>query len=408
MTQPTRVTLLGLNFAPETTGIAPYTSAAARHLVQAGHSVHAVTGFPHYPQWRRDPAFPGWRASSEDAGVAVTRVTHWVPNPPRGLRRLVSEITFGLHQTATSWRKPAVTVFVTPALFSSAMCMARSRTFSRSKRVVWVQDLYSQGMSETDEGGGLAVRIAAAVERWTLRSADAVVAIHPAMVDRMVQDLGVERSRITVIPNWSHITVAEADRAAARNRLGWSESDFVVLHAGNMGKKQGLSNVVAAARAAEASNSPVKFVMLGDGAERGQLQASAAGCGSIEFVDPLPDEEFTAALQAADALLINELPGVREMAVPSKLTSYFATRRPVIAATDPEGIVASIMEAAGAGPVVRSGDPEALVQAAETLRDDPATATRAAEGGFRYFEERLTADGALAAWDTVIASLDAP
>ena len=38
---------------------------------------------------------------------------------------------------------------------------------------------------------------------------------------------------------------------------------MIALHAGNMGVKQGLENVVEAARQADATRSPVRFVLLG-------------------------------------------------------------------------------------------------------------------------------------------------
>ncbi|MDN4472023.1 glycosyltransferase family 4 protein [Demequina zhanjiangensis] len=405
MTDPIKAAILSLNYSPEPTGIAPYTTSLARHLSTAGKRVTAITGFPHYPQWKRNPDDRGWRRRDLDQGVHLRRLTHYVPNPPRGSRRLVSEITFGLHQVRVGWNRPSVTVFVSPALFSSALCMARSRTFSRSKRVVWVQDLYSQGMAETGEGKGLAVRVAAGVEGWLLRNADAVVAIHPAMAERIATDLKVDPERIHVVPNWSHITVEPVDRASVRARHGWAEDDFIVLHAGNIGKKQGLSNVVEAAKLAEASESKVRFVLLGDGADRARLEQEAGDCSRLTFMDPLPGDDFTAALQAADALLVNELPGVREMAVPSKLTSYFAARRPVIAATDPTGIVASIMSDAHAGPIVQSGEPDLLLAAAEDLSDDATFADHASEAGYAYFQENLSEAGAMQSWDSILKAV---
>jgi len=399
-----RVTILGLNYTPEPTGNAPYTTNLARGLVREGTEVSVITGFPHYPQWKRYDGFTGWRSVSEDHGVRLVRLAHWIPRPPRGIRRLLSEVTFGLRLVTTRWFGPQITVLVSPALFSSAIAMLRSRVFTKSSRVVWVQDLYSQGMTETGEGSGLAVRIAAAAERWTLASADAIVAIHPSMARRMTDQLGVPPDRVHIIANWSHVAMKDINRAVARKRLGWADDDYIVLHAGNIGRKQGLENVVEAARLAARDSSHVHFVVLGDGAERTQLEASASGCNNITFVDPLPDDEFTDALQSADALLINELPGVKEMAVPSKVTSYFAAGRPVIAAVEPNGIVADIMRQNGAGPLVQGGDPAVLLAACESLSRDPASATSGALGARAYFLEHLSAETALTAWAELLNS----
>jgi hypothetical protein len=73
-------------------------------------------------------------------------------------------------------------------------------------------------------------------------------------------------------------------------------------------------------------------------------------------------------------LLVNEREGMAEMSVPSKLTSYFSAGRPVVAATDPDSPTASEMRASGAGPIVPSGDPEALLARFCTLAADAALA----------------------------------
>ena len=48
-------------------------------------------------------------------------------------------------------------------------------------------------------------------------------------------------------------------------------------------------------------------------------------------------------------LLVNELPGVAHMAMPSKLTSYFQAGKPVLAATDEGGFTAKEIALSGAG-----------------------------------------------------------
>lgn len=397
-----RVTILGLNYSPEPTGNAPYTTALARHRAAHGDDVTVVTGFPHYPQWHRYQGFGGWRQETSDAGVRLIRVLHWVPRPPRGMRRLMSELTFGSRQFFANWHMPATVVLVSPALFASAICMTRLIFTPRVRRVVWVQDLYSQGLAETGEGGRLARRVTHGIEGWTLRRAHAVVAIHPAMAERVTAQLDVRPERISVVANWSHVTPSTLTREQARAKLGWTQEPFIVLHAGNIGLKQGLNNVVEAARIADEQGAPVHFMLLGDGAEREILEASAKGVRSLTFVDPLSDTDFPIALAAADVLLVNERPGVREMAVPSKLTSYFAAGRPVIAVGEPDGAVAEIMALAKAGPTVASGDPQALLEVVLRVQADHSGSQAAGLAGAAFWKDRMSAGTALAEWDAVL------
>ena len=105
----------------------------------------------------------------------------------------------------------------------------------------------------------------------------------------------------------------------------------------------------------------IRFVLMGDGNQRRLLQQSAKGVQRIEFKEPLDAEDYRQVLACADVLLVNERPGVGEMAVPSKLTSYFSAGRPVLAATDADGVTAGEIRDAGAGVVVPAGDPAALL-----------------------------------------------
>src|SRR5690242_13091579 len=87
------IRIYGINFAPEETGIAPYTTGLAEHLATHGHQVTVVSGIPHYPSWRV-PA--GLRHSrTEQAGIIdVHRRRHYVPSRPSALKRGLYELTF--------------------------------------------------------------------------------------------------------------------------------------------------------------------------------------------------------------------------------------------------------------------------------------------------------------------------
>lgn len=135
-----------------------------------------------------------------------------------------------------------------------------------------------------------------------------------------------------------------------------------------------------------------------------------AGLKRIQFIDPLPDASFHQALQSADILLVNELSGLREMAVPSKLTSYFATGVPVIAATESDSTTAGEVTASGGGIRVDPSAPESLLLAAERLSADPVLSMKLGAAGRSYAENTLSQDAAIveySAWLTKLAAAKA-
>jgi len=391
-----RVLVVGINYPPEHTGIAPYTGAMSRGLARRGIAARVIATHPHYPDWKVKPGYGQWSRSEHLDGVAVTRVRHYVPNPPKGARRFMSEVSFGARATVSRWGSPDAIVVVSPAMISSAMAALRAKLLHRSAPlIVWVQDLYARGMTETGQGGRTAQALGI-IEGRLLRSADRVVVIHDRFAEIVTTDFGVDPARVTVVRNWTHLApFPPIDVAATRERFGWKSDETVVLHTGNMGVKQGLENVIDAARVVEHHGDPVRFVLIGDGGERERLQALAHGVGPLQFVPPLDDTNYAAALKSADILLVNELAGVAEMAVPSKLTSYFQSERPVIAATDPSGITAGEIRDAEAGLVVPAGDPEALRNAILELRADPERGATFGANGLHYRHTVLDEEAAV-------------
>ncbi|WP_156109914.1 glycosyltransferase family 4 protein, partial [Cryobacterium sp. MLB-32] len=296
-------------------------------------------------------------------------------------------------------------------LFASALAMLRIRFSSRKPIVnIWLQDIYSLGIRETGMGGLAVARIVTWVERKTLKAAAGVVVIHSRFAEYLSSKLGVDAGRIEIVRNWTHLGEAPAtDASVVRRSHGWSAEETVVLHAGNMGVKQGLENVVNAARLADQQKLPLRFVLLGNGSQREALQELGDDVHCLDFVDSLDDAEFQSALSAADILLVNEKPGVSEMAVPSKLTSYFNAGRPVLAATDMTGVTASEIRAAGAGEVVPAGDPQSLVDAAMRLGSHPTEAAAYGASGLTYRRDVLGEEAAIdryAQWLRGLASAD--
>jgi glycosyltransferase involved in cell wall biosynthesis len=393
-----RVLIVGINYAPEPTGIAPYTSGLAVALQRRGDDVAVITGYPHYPAWRVADGYRGFSRTDVINGVTVKRLRHFVPASPRLLNRLLMELTFGLRASLARWHRPDAVIVVSPALFSSRIALMRAR-LTRARRIVWVQDLYGLGVAETGQAKGRVAGTLAAFERETFRRGDRVVVIHDRFKKHLVEDLGLDPANVDVVRNWSHVAeIPRTGRADVRRELGWADDDVVVVHAGNMGAKQGLENVVRAARLASERGSRVRFVLVGDGNRRPALEGlleSLGGCDRLAFIPPLPDEEFRPVLAAADILLVNERPGLDDMCVPSKLTTYFSTGLPVLAATDATSVTAEEIAFSGGGMRVDAGDPEALLNGAERLGDDPGLRAFLGAAGREFKSDFLSEDAAV-------------
>lgn len=391
-----RVCVVGINYAPEPTGSAPYTAGLAEMLAAHGAQVQVVTGIPHYPAWQVPPEYR-WRLRSREwrNGVEVLRARHFVPGRQSAVARLMWEGTFLLNATATRPARPDLVLASTPSL-SGGVVAARLAARYRAPLAVVVQDLVGQAARQSGiAGGGLVASSAGRVEGGVLRRADLVAVVSDSF-RRQVHAYGVDDDRVRLLRNWTHVPPATRDRARVRQQLGWGDDVFVVLHTGNMGLKQDLGNVVEAGRLL-AGRRDVLLVLMGDGSQRASVQQAAAGLDTVRFLDPVAGDLYPDVLRAADLLLVNELPTVGEMSLPSKLTSYFAAGQPVLAAASTDGACArELARSAGAGHRVDPGDPAALADAVLALAGDGAGRRAMAASARRYAEEHLGRESASA------------
>jgi colanic acid biosynthesis glycosyl transferase WcaI len=389
------VALVSIFFPPDTTGVAPYAGQVARFLRDAGARVTVITGVPHYPQWLVKPEYR-WvlRARENRDGIQVIRLRHFVPRRHSAVGRVAYEATFLLNGgTLRFGPAPDAFIAMTPSLAGAAFAMHAARRARKPFGLV-VQDLMGNAAAESGIGAGRAVAaITRRMERRVLAAAQLVGVISGGIQDAVV-GLGVEPDRVRLLPNWVHVPVASVDRAARRRVLGWPAERRVILHSGNMGFKQDLDNLVQAARLAEATHPDLLFVLLGDGNQRAGLESRAVGLPNLRFQDPVDDAAYPDTLLAADVLVVNERATVREMSLPSKLTSYFASGRPVVAAVHPAGATAREIERARAGVLVEPGDPHALVAAVEFVARDEAKMEAMGAAGRAHAKEHLSADAA--------------
>lgn len=415
------ILLVGINYAPEPTGIAPYTTGMADHLATRARTVTVLTGMPHYPNWQLDQryryrlrtrevgrqvgdSFDGVAGLGQHDRLTVRRLRHYVPARQSAARRAGYELSFMMNcMTVRVEQRPDLVVAVTPAL-GGAVAAARLARRTGSRLLVVVQDLMAKAATQSgiSGGGGRVSAATATLERYALHRADRVAVVSEAFREP-VRAYGVPDERIRLLPNWTHIHTCDLSRSQARAELDWPRAAFTVVHTGNMGLKQDLGNLVEAARICAERDAGVRFVIIGDGSQRAAVQAQGRGLSNLVFLDPLDGLRYPQSLAAADLLVVNERPGVGDMSLPSKLTSYLSAGRAVIAAVGADGATAAELErTGGAAHLVRPGDPAALADGVLALRGRPAQCHEMGRLGRRYAEENLSREAAAARLDQLI------
>jgi colanic acid biosynthesis glycosyl transferase WcaI len=280
----------------------------------------------------------------------------------------------------------------------TAWVIARSR---KARLLLHLQDLVpdaalSVGMMQE----GKAVQLARRLERFVYSRADRITVISQGFLDKLLGN-GVPPEKLLLLPNWIDVTKFNvASDPAVRATLKARNGATLVIHAGNMGAKQGLETVVDAA--AVLVNENFVLALIGDGSYRHELEARAARLGltNLNFV-PLQDD-LPATLAAADVLVLAQRSRLIDSVAPSKLLSYMAAGKPVVAAVHEASEAGRMIREGQCGVVVPPEDPRALAAALIDLQRYPERRRSLGEAGRRYVAQHYKRSLVLNDWSTVI------
>jgi len=386
-----RVLLVTTNYWPEPTGIAVYTTDLAEMLQKDGFKVSVLTSLPHYPWWRIPSEFEHLTESvAHHESVEVIRAKHLIPPNMNALVRIRFESSLWWNLRRVSKRLVGNEFDAVIACIPTVASGVVGKRIAKKLGVPFgliVQDLSGAGAKQSGlKGGSLISKIALAVEGSVLKAADAMVVVSPAMRD-VVLVLGVASTKVSQIPNYAARNIESVNRDFARASFGWASDDFVVIHTGNMGAKQGLENVVEAAKVLGA-DAGVKIYLVGHGNQEANLKRLCEGIENIYVVAAVSDDQYSALLAAADLLLVNERSTQMEMSLPSKLTSYLYSERPVIAAVPRGGATWKFLD--GIAELVEAGEPKALAKKILELKADPKRCAELADKGRLFAAKNLS------------------
>jgi colanic acid biosynthesis glycosyl transferase WcaI len=114
----------------------------------------------------------------------------------------------------------------------------------------------------------------------------------------------------------------------------------------------------------------VGLVFVGDGAQRTQIEAAAAGAENIRFLDFFPASKIPSVLAAADAHVITVKRGLEGVVVPSKMYGILAAGKPIVAVAPEETDAVSLGVRGGFAVSADPDKPAELVSAIRALVGD--------------------------------------
>jgi colanic acid biosynthesis glycosyl transferase WcaI len=170
-----------------------------------------------------------------------------------------------------------------------------------------------------------------------------------------------------------------------------------------MGRKQDLPTALATANLGAAKNI-FKLTLVGEGSDKALLERKIAE-DRINNVRLLPLQRadlLPEMLAAADALLLIQRADIVDSVAPSKLLTYMAAGRPIVAAVHDGSEAARLVREAGCGVVTPPENPEALLSTISLLSKDSEQLKRLGRSGKNFADRNFAKRNVLAFWDQLL------
>ncbi len=370
----------------------------AKMLMDRGHEVQVLTGFPNFPTGK---IFPGYkiRLFQKEVmdGVEVVRVPLYPSHDSSAVRRIANYTSYAMSAAVLGpWltKKPDLIYVYHPPPTSYIPAVVLKLLY-RVPVVYDIQDFWPDTLAATGFPGFNNKTILKLVDMYckTLyKAANKIVVLSPGFKKKLIQK-NVPEDKIEVIFNWaidSEITPSEPNRNLAQE-LGFT-GKFNILFAGNMGPAQRLEAVLQAARITYMQQPEIQFVFIGGGIEADHLKktASEMKLENVRFLARRPPSEIDQVLALADVLLVHlKDDPLFEITIPSKIQAYLAVGKPVLVAVP--GDAADLVHQAKAGLSCPSENPEQLAKMAqEFYHMDRSSHEAMGRAGRQYYLDNLS------------------
>lgn len=285
-----------------------------------------------------------------------------------------------------------VAEFQPQIVISSNAPLDTQRIFQKAARrhgakfVFWLQDIYSEAISRVVPRklpvfGHVVAAWYRHLEFTMLNSSDSVVAITEDFVP-ILTEKGVSPKRVAVIENWAPTN--ELQHYPREN--DWALSNMPeglrVVYSGTLGYKHNPRLLMEMAR----QNPEAHILIFSEGAVADEVRATAQKerLTNLHIRPWVPFADLPKMLSAADVFVAVIEPEAGVYSVPSKILTYLAMGRPILASVPSENLAARLIERGDAGITSPPGDDTSLLQAFGRLAADSALRKRLGDNGRAY------------------------
>jgi glycosyltransferase involved in cell wall biosynthesis len=253
--------------------------------------------------------------------------------------------------------------------------------------VLHVQDIYPESLSEKIKAmKGLINILFTPIDRKNLELSTHIVTISEQMKGYLIKTRRISKDKFSIIHNWQNDSnFVEFQGAEVREKGG----NFRFLYLGTINITAGVDLLIHAFSKADMLNT--SLIIAGDGPDKKRcIQIAKKYNKSIHFKSASPKQ--VPELQAeSEVLLLPLKKGVAKTALPSKMTAYMMSGKPIIASIDTDSGAAEIIKLNDCGWVVEAENEGGLIRCMQKAREaDSGLLKKMGDASLQYAKNNLS------------------
>jgi glycosyltransferase involved in cell wall biosynthesis len=222
------------------------------------------------------------------------------------------------------------------------------------------------------------------VDKYILKNANKIIVISKKMNSYLSDTREIDNSKFSLVFNW------QDDLPFKSYQNYWSDNILTFMYLGNVGPLSGLDTVIKAFALADIKN--VKLVIAGAGSLKKQYQEFASTFENvlIEFLD-VPNGSVPIIQSKSHILVLSMTNEAGNTSIPSKLSAYMFSARPILAITPINSDIYNIVKNSDSGWVTTPDKIDELIELIKQIANVPINQlTLIGNTSLRYAEDNFS------------------
>ena len=388
------------NFYPERNAPAKRTHEHAIEWLKLNHEVTVITGAPNFPKGR---VFKGYRNNffkKENLdGINIKRVWTFIAPNKGFFLRILDYLSFMFSSLFCGifTAKQDVIIATSPQFFTAIsgwlISVLRRTPYVLEVRDLWPESIVAVGAMKENS---LIIKLLHRIACFLYRRANAIVCVTNSFKQDLI-NLGIDANKIIVVENGINqkkLIPPNKTIQGIESEYNLDKNDFIVSFIGTIGMAHGLEVVLKAAKTID--DSKIKFIIIGDGANKDKLvlKANKMNLHNVIFIKNKSWQEIININQIVSVNLVHLInTPLFEKVIPSKIFESMALKKPIIMGV--KGESNKIIQNANCGLDMLPEDPESLIHAINIFKNDSSLAKEKGDNGyeyvFKYYDRKVLA-----------------